>query len=63
MDVFLTLYTGYVSFRFGTTYGSDPFDTTNPTAALAKAFQSCIEAITEPHDIIVVHTEDLRNDE
>ena len=60
IDVFLTLHDGHVSFLFGTNSGSDPCDTTNPTAALAKAFQHCIEAITEPYDMIVVHTEDLR---
>jgi len=63
IDVFLTLHDGYVSFRFGTTSGSEPCDTTNAITALAKAFQNCIEAITEPHDIIVVHHEDLREEE
>ena len=63
IDVFLTLHDGYVSFRFGTRSGSEPCDTTNPTAALAKAFQHCIELITEPHEIIVVHQEDLREKE
>tara|TARA_R110002096_G_scaffold34615_3_gene98748 strand:- start:161 stop:373 length:213 start_codon:yes stop_codon:yes gene_type:complete len=63
IDVFLTLHDGYVSFRFGTTSGSEPCDTTNPTAALAKAFQYCIEAMTEPYETIVVHHEDHREDE
>lgn len=63
IEVFLTLHDGYVSFRFGTRSGRYPFDTTNPTAALAKAFQHCIEAITEPHDTIVVHHEDNREEE
>jgi len=63
IDVYLTLNDAYVSYRFGTCYGSMPCDTTNPTAALAKAFQYCIEAMTEPHDTIVVHHEDHREDE
>ena len=63
IDVFLTLHDGHVSYHFGTCYGSDPCDTTNPTAALAMAFQHCIEAMTEQHDTIVVHHEDLRNGE
>ena len=63
IDVFLTLHDGHVSYRFGTCYGSDPCDTSNPTAALARAFKNCIEAMTEPHDTIVVHHEDLRDDE
>ena len=63
IDVFLTLHDGYVSFRFGTTSGSEPCDTTNPVHALAVAFENCIFAITEPHEIIVVHQEDLREKE
>ena len=62
IDVFLTLHDGYVSFSFGTNSGSNPCDTTNPVAALAKAFQHCIEVMTEPHEIIVVHHEDLREE-
>ena len=63
IDVFLTLHDGHVSYRFGTSSGSDLCDTTNPTAALAMAFQHCIEAMTEPHDTIAVHHEDLREDD
>jgi len=63
IDVYLSLHDTYVSFHFGNVSGIEPCDTTNPTTALAKAFQNCIEAITEPHDIIVVHHEDLREEE
>ena len=63
IDVFLSLNDGFVSFNYDEKYGHVHCDTTNPTAALAKAFQYCIEAMTEPHDIIVVHQEDLREEE
>lgn len=63
IEVYLTLNDTYVSFNYDEKYGHVHCDTTNPIAALAKAFQYCIEAITEPHDTIVVHHEDHREEE
>jgi hypothetical protein len=63
IDVFLTLHDGHVSFNYDEKYGHVHCETTNPTFALARAFQYCIEAMTEPHDTIVVHYEDYREEE
>jgi hypothetical protein len=63
INVYLTLNDTYVSYRFGTSYGSEPCDTSNLTAALARAFKNCIEAMTEPYETITVHHFDLRGDD